>query len=55
MLLLLGIVGAIGLITGAFATTLADRFPRYRAALRDWGGSLLVGSAALLGLAFPMI
>ena len=55
MLFLLSISGFVGLTGGALAAALADRIPSHRAALRDWGGGLLVGSAALLGLAFPMI
>ena len=29
--------------------------PRHRKALRHWGGGLLVGSIALIGLAFAFI
>ncbi len=55
MLFALSIAGFVGLMSGILAATLAHRVPRYRVALQDWGGGLIVSSAALLGLAFPMI
>lgn len=55
MLLALSIAGVVGLVVGVLAAASADVFPTYRAALQDWGSGLLVGSVALLGLAFPMI
>ncbi len=51
----LSIAGTAGLVVGAFAATISDIFPAYRMALQNWGGGLLVGSVALLGLACPMI
>jgi hypothetical protein len=55
MLFALSIAGSIGLFSGVLAAGLAHRIPRYRVTLQEWGGGLVVASAALLGLAFPMI
>lgn len=55
MLYMLGFLGIISLVAGIFAAAVADVFPNHRSALQGWGGGLLVGSAALLGFAFPML
>jgi hypothetical protein len=55
MLHMLGFIGIFGLVAGIFAAAVADVFPAHRSALQGWGGGLLVGSVALLGLAFPML
>ena len=48
-------IGFGGLAIGGIAAAIADVFPAHRSVLQQWGGSLLVGSVALLGLAFPFI
>jgi len=55
MMYLLGITGMIGLIGGILVAAIAETIPAHRDALRRWGSGVFVGSAALLGLAFPMI
>jgi hypothetical protein len=55
MLYVLGFTGVLGLVAGIFSAAVADVFPAHRSALQGWGGGLLVGSVALLGLAFPML
>jgi len=55
MLLAMSIAGAVGLVVGGISASVADLFPKYRTRLLEWGGSLLVGGVALLGLSFPMI
>ena len=62
------IVGWSGLSVGTFAAAVADIFPAHRNVpavadifpahrnvLQHWGGGLLVGSVALMGLAVPFI
>jgi hypothetical protein len=49
------IVGWTGLSVGAFSAAVADIFPAHRNVLQHRGGSLLVGSVALMGLAVPFI
>ncbi|HWE74863.1 MAG TPA: hypothetical protein VG328_17015 [Stellaceae bacterium] len=49
------IVGWTGLSVGAVAAAVADIFPAHRSVLQHWGGTLLVGSVALMGLAVPFI
>lgn len=49
------LAGWAGLTIGTFAAAAADAFPRHRKALRHWGGGLLMGSIALIGLAFAFI
>jgi len=49
------IVGWTGLTVGSFAAAVADIFPAQRNLLQHWGGGLLVGSVALMGLAVPFI
>jgi hypothetical protein len=49
------IVGWTGLTIGSFAAAVADIFPAHRILLQHGGGGLLVGSVALMGLAFPFI
>ncbi len=49
------IVGWTGLTIGSLAAAVADIFPARRAMLQHWGGGLLVGSVALMGLAVPFI
>jgi hypothetical protein len=49
------LAGCAGLTIGTFAAAVADVFPAHRNALQHWGGGLLVGSVALMGLAFPFI
>jgi len=51
----LGFIGITGLVAGIFAAAVADVFPAYRTSLQGGGGALLVGSAVLLGFAFPML
>ena len=51
----LSLAAAAGLVVGSCAAAISDIFPAYRLTLQNWGGGLLVGSFALLGLAFPMI
>ena len=51
---LLGLTGIFGLVAGIFSAAISDVFPAHRNALKGWGGGLLVGSAWLLGLSFPM-
>jgi hypothetical protein len=48
-------VAFAGLTIGCFAAAIADIFPAHRSELQQWGGGLLVGSVALLGLVFPFI
>lgn len=48
-------VGFAGLTIGCLAAAVADIFPAHRNELKHWGGGLLVGSVALLGLAVPFI
>ncbi|HEY3918622.1 MAG TPA: hypothetical protein VGL83_12555 [Stellaceae bacterium] len=48
-------IGFGGLAVGGLAAAIADIFPAHRNELQHWGGSLLVGSVALMGLAFPFI
>jgi len=48
-------IGFAGLAIGCCAAAVADIFPAHRSELQQWGGGLLVGSVALLGLAFPFI
>jgi hypothetical protein len=55
MMRVLPFVGFAGLTIGCFAAAVADIFPSRRNELQQWGGGLLVGSVALLGLAFPFI
>jgi len=55
MLHLLSFIGVIGVVAGIFFAAVADVFPTHRSTLQGWGGALLVGSAALIGLAFPII
>jgi hypothetical protein len=49
------IVGWAGLTIGTFAAAVADVFPSHRNLLQHWGGGLLVGSVAMMGLAVPFI
>jgi hypothetical protein len=49
------IAGWTGLTVGSFAAAVADIFPAHRNVLQHWGGGLLVGSVALMGLAVPFI
>jgi hypothetical protein len=49
------IVGWTGLAVGGVAAAVADMFPAQRNMLQYWGGGLLVGSVALMGLAVPFI
>ena len=49
------IVGWTGLAVGGLAAAVADIFPAHRNMLQYWGGGLLVGSVALMGLAVPFI
>lgn len=49
------IVGWTGLAVGSVAAAVADMFPMHRTVLQHWGGGLLVGSVALMGLAVPFI
>jgi hypothetical protein len=49
------IVGWTGLSVGALSAAVADIFPAHRNVLQHWGGGLLVGSVALMGLAVPFI
>ena len=49
------IVGWTGLAVGGLAAAIADMFPAQRNLLQRWGGGLLVGSVALMGLAVPFI
>jgi hypothetical protein len=49
------LAGWAGLTTGTFAAAAADAFPAHRSALQHWGGSLLVGSIALIGLTYPFV
>jgi len=49
------LAGWAGLTIGSFAAAAADAFPAQRNTMRHWGGSLLVGSIALIGLAFPFV
>ena len=49
------IIGCTGLTLGSVAAAIADIFPAHRTALQHWGGGLLVGSVALMGLAVPFI
>ena len=51
----LSVAGMIGLVAGILAASVAEAFPAHCRALRGWGSGLFVGSAALLGLAFPML
>lgn len=51
----LAFLGIIWLVAGIFSAALADVFPAYRTALQGWGGGLLVGSALMIGYAFPML
>lgn len=55
MMRALPFIGFGGLTIGCFAAAIADIFPAHRNELQQWGGGLLVGSVALLGLAFPFI
>jgi hypothetical protein len=55
MLHVLGFTGVIGLVAGIFFAAVADVFPAHRSVLQVWGSGLLIGSVALLGLAFPML
>lgn len=48
-------VSFAGVTVGCFAAAVADIFPAHRSELQQWGGSLLVGSVALLGLVVPFI
>jgi len=49
------IVGWSGLTVGGVAAAVADIFPAHRNALQHWGGGLLVGSIALIGLTYPFV
>ena len=49
------IAGWTGLTIGSFAAAVADVFPARRNLLQNWGGGLLVGSVALMGLTVPFI
>lgn len=51
----LSLAAAAGLVAGGLAAMSSEIFPAYRLTLENWAGGLLVGSVALLGLAFPMI
>jgi len=55
MMRALPFVGFGGLTIGCFAAAVADIFPSHRHELERWGSGLLVGSVALLGLAFPFV
>jgi len=44
-----------GVIMGRLVAALGDVFPTYRKVLSRWGGALIVGAAALLGFAFPVV
>jgi hypothetical protein len=45
----------IGLAVGCVTAAVSDIFPAHRSELQRWGGGLLVGSVALLGLVVPFI
>lgn len=48
-------LGFGGLAIGGVTAAIADIFPAHRSELQQWGGGLLVGSVALMGLVFPFI
>jgi hypothetical protein len=49
------IVGWGGLTLGGVAAAIVAISPSHRNMLQHWGGGLLVGSVALMGLAVPFI
>jgi hypothetical protein len=55
MMRTISFISFAGLAIGGIAAAIADVFPAHRSELQHWGGGLLVGSVALLGLAVPLI
>lgn len=56
MMRALSLAGAVGLCAGAIAVAVAGFVPAQRAKLlQNLGGGVVVGSLALLGLAFGMV
>ncbi len=51
----LAVPHSTGVIKGRLVVALGDVFPTYRKVLSRWGGALIVGGAALLGFAFPVV
>ncbi|HVA13692.1 MAG TPA: hypothetical protein VNF99_10620 [Stellaceae bacterium] len=48
-------IGFGGLAIGVAVAAIADVFPAHRSELQRWGGSLLIGSVALLGLTLTFV
>jgi hypothetical protein len=44
-----------GIIMSRLVAALGDVFPTHRKVQSRWGGALIVGGAALLGFAFPVV
>ena len=49
------LLGAIFIAVGASLALGARKYPRQQLQLERWGGGLVMGGLACLGLAFPML